>query len=207
MASTMRFDTWENSTSNKSVTIDQIAGGSGIVPVVPTSAAVGSGTYSISNGGVVTFAGATSISIDGAFSSAYNRYKIVVNANVASGENWLELRLRSAGANITTTKYSYTIRRGESGVTQSTDNSGQTSALTAISGPNSGGNTHTFDINNPYTATYTNWFGQSESVLSAGTFNMTTFGGMFIDNTSFTGFTITPQGSNLNGTIQVYGYR
>ena len=207
MASTMRFDTWENPTATKSVTMDQIAGGSALVPIVPTSATVGSGTYSISTSGVVTFAGATSVSIDGAFSSAYNRYKVVINANIVTTERWLELRLRSGGSNITTNNYAYTVRRFENSGTAATDNSAQSSALFSIAGPTVGGQTFAFDINNAFTPTVTNWFGQSETVFSAGTFNMAVFGGMFTGTTSMTGFSITPQAENITGTIQVYGYR
>lgn len=178
----------------------------GLKNVVPSSVVVASGSATVNGNGLVTFSGATSIALDGIFSSTYTNYKIVINANVATGENWIELRLRSGGSTITSANYAYTIRRGESGGTISTDNSGQVNALTAVSGPNAGGNTHTFDINNPFLLTFTNWFGQSESVLSAGTFNMATFGGMYKAATSANGIIINPQGSNLNGTIQCFGY-
>jgi len=167
---------------------------------------VASGTASANQLGTVTFSGATSIALDGVFSSAYKNYKVMLSANIVTTERWLELRLRSGGANITTTNYAYTVRRFENSGSASTDNSGQTSALFSITGPTVNGQSFAFDINSPNISSVTNWFGQSESVFSAGTFNMAVFGGMFTGTTAMTGFSITPQGESITGTVTVYGY-
>jgi hypothetical protein len=75
----------------------------GLVAIVPTSVAVGSGTGSSSGNGLVTFAGVSSVSLNGVFSSTYNNYRIMLTPTTASttGIN-VTARLRQSGTDITT---------------------------------------------------------------------------------------------------------
>jgi hypothetical protein len=59
----------------------------GLVPIVPTSVSVGSGSASVNAAGLATFTGATHVTLNGVFSSAYAGYKIMfgTTANSATG--------------------------------------------------------------------------------------------------------------------------
>ena len=103
MTSTIKFDKWENTANTKSVTMDQIAGGSGLVPVLPTSIGVQTGSASVGANGVVSFSGATAVELNNCFSSEYRNYKFIVNVSVSNSPSWY--RYRANGANLTTSDY------------------------------------------------------------------------------------------------------
>jgi len=78
---------------------------SGLVKIVPTSVAVGSGSGSASALGIVTFSGASSVSLNGVFSSTYKNYRINFDniiMPVGAGGTDMLLRLRANGTNTTT---------------------------------------------------------------------------------------------------------
>jgi hypothetical protein len=54
----------------------------GLVSIVPTSVAVGSGSASVGANGAVTFTGVSSISLNSCFTSQFNSYKIVFESNL-----------------------------------------------------------------------------------------------------------------------------
>lgn len=105
MTATMRFEKWENSTATKNVTIDQIAGGSGSIPlpISPTSVTVAGGTGSINSMGVISFANATSITVDGFVTKPNTIYRIVIQ-DLTSTNNARFARFVKNGA-IGTTGY------------------------------------------------------------------------------------------------------
>lgn len=61
----------------------------GVVPVVPSSVTVGSGTASIDANGSVTFSGCNYFDIVGAFSSSYANYKILFERVNAAGLDYV----------------------------------------------------------------------------------------------------------------------
>lgn len=64
---------------------------SGLIPVVPTSISVGSGSGTVSANGLVFINGATSVQLNGVFTDTYKRYKIVLSGYSSSSE-WLNIR-------------------------------------------------------------------------------------------------------------------
>jgi hypothetical protein len=74
----------------------------GLKLIVPTSVA-GSGV-SVSASGKVTFTAATSVSVNGVFSSTYDNYLVVFRAS-ATGDVSLLNRLRLSGTDATATNY------------------------------------------------------------------------------------------------------
>ena len=79
----------------------------GLKNIVPTSINVGSGSATVNSNGFVTFTGASSISLNGVFSSAYKHYRIIFAIDTSStNTNWL-MQLRNAGTNITGSSYQY----------------------------------------------------------------------------------------------------
>jgi hypothetical protein len=79
----------------------------GMKLIVPSSVAVGSGSGSIATQGTVTFSGASSISLNGCFSSTYDNYQIVISidANSAISDNYL--RMRASGTDNSESQYRY----------------------------------------------------------------------------------------------------
>jgi hypothetical protein len=80
----------------------------GLDIVVPTSITVGSGSGNVSANGLVSFTGASSISLINCFSSTYDNYKIIFESNLnmpANGTNELRIRLRTSSGDDSTNGY------------------------------------------------------------------------------------------------------
>lgn len=173
--------------------------GSGLVPIVPSSVSVSSGTGSFnSSTGVVTFTGATSLSIYGVFSSAYENYRMIViydstsggtdvnaqllgSSNLTAGYTYYRSNVTSAGLG-----YAYTA-------SQSTANILRSQGTYGLSG--------WVDIYGPAIATY-------KKFLSASVDNaFYTMSGNINGNAGiYNGINITV-GGTASGRIIVYGYR
>jgi hypothetical protein len=86
--------------------------GSGLVPIIPTSVAVGSGSASVGTNGLVTFTGASSILLNGVFSSSYKNYKVYFSAPATTSNtanaNRIYIRFSTGGTVNTTSNYTYT---------------------------------------------------------------------------------------------------
>jgi hypothetical protein len=76
----------------------------GLKLIVPSSVA-GSGV-SVSASGKVTFTAATTVNINGVFSSTYDNY-LVVMRGLASTDLWVQYRLRASGSDATGSNYTY----------------------------------------------------------------------------------------------------
>lgn len=172
----------------------------GLVPIVPTSVTGGSVTGS----GVVSFSAATSLGIDGVFSSAYDSYRIIFNAT-GSATLASYIRMRSAGTNTATTNYlrsgyiAYAANTG-SGNYNATNDPG---FLVGYS-TSSVGTDCVIDLIDPGKAAVTrahfsvngsdgNYFGINGSSTHPVA-------------TAYDGFGITLSSGNITGTIQIYGY-
>jgi hypothetical protein len=70
---------------------------SGLVPVIPSSVNVASGTASVSSSGIITLTSATVIDINGIFSSQYENYKILYSGFIVGSPQNLQTRFRNAG--------------------------------------------------------------------------------------------------------------
>lgn len=168
----------------------------GLRLITPTSVVGGT----ITSTGAVNFTSASSVSLNNVFTSAYQNYKIVINAKHASDAD-LTFRLRS-GTDLSSNNY----YQGRYYV-------GETSSLAAGNGNASLqtswdlGRVGTWaasmimDICNPQTTEVTSAFTSS----SAAYFQV--FGQMLNNiTTSYDGFTILSGGS-MTGTVRVYGYK
>ena len=172
----------------------------GLVPIVPTSAAVGSGTATFSSTtGFVTVTGASSVSLNGVFTATYNNYFINLNLLPAAGTPIPTFRIRAAGTDLTTSTYSYS--GGYSDATTLGWLFGSASAtsiflpqLKTVAGM------VPIQINSPFLSAYT-------TLTTNGYGNGHQFTGGIVNNsTSYDGFTITTPSSTLTGTISVFGY-
>ena len=178
------------------------AAATGLRMVVPTSVAVGSGSGSVDANGAVTFSGASSVSLNGCFTSAYQNYRIVINAKHASDAD-LTFRVRASGTDLSSASSYYEGRYYV----------GETSSLTAGSNNASLGTSWTLnrigtwaghivmDIANPQATDVTT----ASTIVSGAYFQV--LGQSLNNNTiSYDGFTVLSGGS-ATGTIRVYGYK
>ena len=176
----------------------------GLVQIVPTSVAVGSGSGSADANGAVTFSGASSISLNGCFSSSYDTYRIIGSfQGTANGA--LNLRLRASGTDTTTGYYGnniymlYTSTAVNGGASNNLTNIGISSVVSTANARS----VLIFDAGNPNLAQFTTINAQSFQADS-----YFTTGGWKADNlTQYDGFTLYPASGTITGTIRVYGYK
>jgi hypothetical protein len=179
---------------------------SGLVPVVPSSIVIATGSGSANALGQVSFTGATSVSLNGVFSSQYLNYRIVWRVNT-SVSTTLVGRLRASGTDNTTAS-SY-VTSGQYFRSNSTNAafSGITTAwsISSINSPAVGRAMGTLDLSSPNIASQT--VGSSNSSGHDVTSSMGIFAGyLHTVTTSYDGITFLPNSGTITGEIQVYGY-
>ena len=176
----------------------------GLVKVNPTSVA-GTGV-SESATGTVTFTSATSISVNGCFSSLYENYRIEI-VGTSVGDTDCSFRFRASGTDNTSAVYQY----ASSGFYGATRNDASGTAQTSIgftpslgNGRTSGASIDVFGANTTaaWKCTHT-CIAFTHSGVGVIVRNVA---GAINSSTQFDGFTITA-GAACTGTIRVYGYR
>lgn len=178
----------------------------GLVPIVPPTVSVSGGTATANSLGLITFSAATSISLNGAFTDAYKKYRVIVEVNSASSSGILAWRYRNAGTDNSSTVY------GQGGLISRT--SGATANLSSgnttyqIMGSLLAASGYSFiwviDVvgvrqANNKAMTWLTYY--SDTTSGSGGFA----GGYFTPTTTFDGFTLFPTG-NMSGNVQVFGY-
>ena len=201
MTATVRFDKWENTASTKSVTMDQIAGGSGLVPIVPSSVTLASGTSSISAGGIVTFSAASSVLLNSVFSDKYDMYKVFYNTTATTNTGWLYHRMGLNGAVQSPAVHNTSVRLvagtayecyvassvtyGWCGRSASALASGETTVINPFAAINTELRT---------SGNYSTWAGVDASI---GIYN----------TTQYDGISLLTENGTITGTMQVFGIR
>jgi hypothetical protein len=162
--------------------------------------------------GAVTFSGASSVSLNGCFTSSYTNYKVVIqNTNSASCGN--SIRLRANGSDLSTSVYNHALfrfRSGNSSGADATPGEGVTSAFYSADSGDDGQNYYTLEVSNPQVSANTNIIVHGvKGISTAGFIAMGAFGGIRIrDNFQADGFTVFPESSRtMTGTVRVYGYK
>jgi len=175
----------------------------GLVAIVPTSVAVGSGSATVSTNGLVTASACTSVSLNGVFSATYTNYRLTVNTTSTAGSTNMRLRLRVGGTDTTSSTYkSQKVYASGAGITAAASTTtgftnDETGRLdTMISG----------DIFNPFTVTTT-----LINTLWAPYNVPTDFASGFVQgvqtgSTSFDGITLYGTGGDISGNVIVMGY-
>lgn len=175
----------------------------GMTQVIPTSVSVGSGSGSVDANGAVTFSGASSISLNGAFTSTYDNYRIVISSK-ASGDTDFNFRIRTGTTDLSgATDYfygSYYVGNTSSQVAASINRTNASNNFIGAIGTWNG--TTTIDIVAPFISEVTTW-----TVFSAMRFLLLTAGSLNNNSTSYNGFTVFPSAGTITGTIRVYGYK
>jgi hypothetical protein len=165
-----------------------------------TVTSVGGTAATASNGVITVGTGNTSVTVNNAFSSNFDNYRIIYTNGSASTTASLNVQLGSATTNYFNSTV-YTIFA--SGVVGSTFNNGVTGAFVYAGACDATNGTHlTIDVFSPFLTKSTGYGG---SFIVTDVSGHT--GGLQKSNTSFTSFTITPGAGTLTGgQIRVYGY-
>lgn len=179
----------------------------GLVAIVPPTVAVSGGSATANSLGLISFSAVTSLSLNGAFTSAYENYLVLVKINAATANAVLRFRLRASGTDQTGT-YNWGGAIGvSSGSTQGFNSTG--AAFGALG-----------DTSNQTTAQVVNeisFFGpqalmrtlfSSKIMFDNGT-NVYggAFGGSYQPTTQCDGISLfLSAAGNFSGTVQVFGY-
>jgi len=149
----------------------------------------------------------SSVSVDDCFSATFDQYKIIIASQTASGANQLNMRLRVSSTDNSASNYRYgaierpslnTTTGAFAGNTTTSWNIGTTGVESGITEVN---------INYPFAAYYPSLTTTSAYSDNANgrSFYFAAGAGLTV-NTSYTGFTILPNGVTLTGgQITVYG--
>jgi hypothetical protein len=172
----------------------------GLVPIIPTSVSVNSGSASVSANGTINFSGGvTNLRVNGCFSSAYRYYRVMFEIEATSSGMDLMFQLINLGSGYT---YGRIGTYSGPNFTQ-TFASGNAAAMMSRSnqGNGSGG---WMDVINPAHAGTKRFLSQSVDsgfLLWLGSINGN--GGSYSDFQIY-----SLQGGTLtNGSLKVYGYR
>ncbi len=181
-----------------------IADAVGMKLIVPTSAVNGT----VGATGAVTFSGASSVSLNGCFSSTYENYVIKFsNFSFSTVDQILNLRLRVSGADNSTSNYSLAFIRGLG----TTASAGQTHNGTAYNRLAYSSVVNASPINleivSPFATARTYFSNTSFQPASTTNNAIDVVTGFFNATTSFDGFSIYPDSGTITGTIRVYGYK
>jgi len=180
----------------------------GLVQLVPSSIAVGSGSGSINGNGSVSFSGASSVSVNDCFSSTYNNYKILIDVDATDADAGLSARMRVSGADNSSSNYRWSsgyVPMTTTSTIAGQNGSGLGTSFRWFAVSSSGRSISSIDLFNPFTAEETQYVGNYQQIASnqyaqfvAGNTSVTT---------SYTGFTIFPTAGTITGNITIYGYR
>jgi hypothetical protein len=170
----------------------------------PTSIANTGGTATKSSNGGVTFAGASSVSLNGVFTSAYTNYRVILQFLGSADLTGTGLRLRASGTDATGASYDIQGWYAGTIAAATINNLGATSWVTSFAstgrrgiatydfaGPNlAAPTTGVALINQPITAQITGAYASVAHQLS----------------TAYDGLTLFTSSNNFTGSIAVYGY-
>jgi hypothetical protein len=180
---------------------------SGQFIVVPTSVDVGSGSFALSSNGQLTFTGASSVSLNGCFTSTYDSYQIILSCrNGSANDTGLTMQFRNAGATIGGTAY-FKNQIQSYGTTVAATASNSTSNWNFGVCSQTWFNQTTATISNPASAKSKSMQFQCSHPQAAFT-ALDTYTGYGFNSTAtaYDGLTITVASGTINGTIRVYGY-
>jgi hypothetical protein len=180
--------------------------GAALVPMIPPTVNFSGGTATGNSNGTISFAGSTSISLNGAFST-YTNFRIVMSLASQSNSE-LKLRLRVAGVDHTSGyyagNYGYTHASNAYSLSSSNSDSFRMSWLEGSGGY------RTFviiDISRPTQTENTMITGTAAGSIGGQGPEGNFFGGQHLVASAYDGFTFYPTAGVMAGDVTVYGYK
>jgi len=176
----------------------------GLAKIVPSSVTVGSGTGSATALGTVTFTGASSVTLNGIFSSTYDNYKIIFAELEGSTGTTLRGRLGASGTPTTAGYYygAWLVNHTAGTGTGSGSNQGSI-FLNEVAAGSTNGVGQEIDFFSPYKALDTTFNYQG---FCTQQLRMHVGSGEIDNATLMTDFQIFPDSGTITGTASIYGY-
>lgn len=135
--------------------------------VLPSSAAVGSGSAATSTLGNVTYSAASSVSLNGIFTSAYNHHTVKLQVDSVSATLTITAVFRLAGVDVTSANYDLEVLQGQSAVAAAA--AGTAAAAWTVSAITGTLHDVTLELNNPAIASATYGTAFSSSIQNPST--------------------------------------
>jgi len=149
----------------------------------------------------VSFAGASSVPIDGVFTSAYKNYLIRFDAVSTVDADW-DIRMRVAGVDNSSANYDRQVLTASSTAVSAARVTGGTSSrvfTVFTSGPNA----YDIQVNSPAVAAKTSW--RSDGIYGSGPSYLSYVGSHAVAS-AFDGFDFIAGAGVSSGDIYIYGY-
>jgi hypothetical protein len=175
----------------------------GLVTVVPSSVNNTGGTaiYN-STSGLVTFSGVTTVAPNGVFTSSYQNYEIILNLDSTSAGTDINLRVRAAGTDLTTSTYQYS-KGSMLNATYGVDFQSSSTGINCGRSGGAGGNIITLKIGSPQQAQNTKvvgMFSQGASIWYGSVY------GNVQNQVSYDGLSLTGMSATMTGTLQILAW-
>ena len=194
---------WRNINTNQGVALQYSAG---LVPVIPTSVNVGSGSATVGVSGMVSFTGSSSIRLNGCFTSSYRNYKILLDVTAASAIQSICIRYSSGGTDNTTADNYFAWGRARENGTAANGGTLNANYGFLVDTLTNGGISASVEVFKPQIAAETRYLSNHFGFDSASYAGYN--GGIKAGLTSFDGINFyMAGGGTINGTLQVFGYR
>ena len=173
----------------------------GMRMIVPTSVTVGSGSGSVDANGAVTFSGASSVTLNGIFSSTYDNYLFTVSNGSGTAAVGMNFRLGSTATGY----YSKIVYGAYSDNTVSGLCYSNTTTWENFGNCSSSAISINAVIYNPFLSTATTF--TSVAPQGGTTASFVSGGGWVNNTTSYTAATFLPSSGTVSGIVRVYGYK
>jgi len=190
-----------------SAEVDILDAPTGLKLIVPTSVAVGSGTGTANAAGQVTFTGASSIALNGVFSSTYDNYRLLMSISSSSTNLSVNLRFRVGGTSASGSNYSSNGSNSASTTLSNVNLNATSLFLFDVYSTIAQFSETSCDILVPALTQYTRFNFQSYGENSSGQNVARSISGVHDVATAYDGIEIFTSTGNITGTISVYGYK
>lgn len=156
-----------------------------------------------------TFSAQSSVSVNNCFTSTYANYRVIINLTATTGSGgYMTIRLRAAGTDATTNYEQNRVESYNTTITSANDPLGTDEwGVGGIHAAASADYFTILDIFSPNIAARTSAFTQNFGASSGETRLTTYSGSRQTSSTQFDGFSILTTGTNMTGSLRVYGYR
>lgn len=177
-----------------------------LIGIVPTSVA-GTGV-SVATNGQVSFSAATTVSLNGVFTSTYDNYRIAFNFPSRTVSTSISIRLRQLGVDVTSSNYDF-VRNYATGTTNTVDSSSSSTGVPLDKTVSATQVTNgVLDLFGPALGSTPTTGNVQSMILSSSAGSVCQIGIINEGTTPSDGITFYLSGGTgtFNGTVRVYGY-